>query len=344
MPTIHEVAKRAGVASITASRVINNSGYASQETRQRVLDAAREMGYVPNRLASSLRSRRTNVLALVLTDITNPFFTVAARGVEDVANRAGYTVIFCNTDEDREKEKKYVEILMQNRVDGVILVPSDSDSKSVESLQQNGVPVVVIDRHVSSNTVDQVRCDSIGGAYQITRLLLSLGHRRIALLNGPERVSTAADRLTGFQQAMSELPIHENKTIEPALSQQLILSGEFTRASGYEMTQKALAISPRPTALLAANNFIALGTLQALEENKIRVPQDMAVVTFDDLPEALVTSPFLTAAAQPVYEMAARAAEILIGRLNNTNTTAFEEVIFPTHLILRKSSGSPIQP
>ncbi|MEI7847915.1 MAG: LacI family DNA-binding transcriptional regulator [Chloroflexota bacterium] len=343
MPTIHEVAKRAGVASITASRVINNSGYASQETRQRVLDAAREMGYVPNRLASSLRSRRTNVLALVLTDITNPFFTVAARGVEDVANRAGYTVIFCNTDEDSEKEKKYVEILMQNRVDGVILVPSDSDSKSVESLQQNGVPVVVIDRHIPSNTVDQVRCDSIGGAYQITRLLLSLGHRRIALLNGPQRVSTAADRLTGFKQAMSELPILENKTREPDFSQQLILSGEFTRTSGYEMTQKALAINPRPTALLAANNFIALGTLQALEENNIRVPQDMAVVTFDDLPEALVTSPFLTAAAQPVYEMAARAAEILIGRLTNTNTTTFEEVVFPTHLILRKSSGNPIQ-
>ena len=158
--------------------MINNSGYASQETRQRVQDAARELGYVPNRLASSLRSRRTNVLALVLTDITNPFFTVAARGVEDAANKAGYMVIFCNTDEDKEKERKYVDILMQNQVDGVILVPSQSDSGSVESLQQRGIQVVVIDRHVPSKLVDQVRCDSVGGAYDLTRLLLDLddGH------------------------------------------------------------------------------------------------------------------------------------------------------------------------
>ncbi|HEY3312441.1 MAG TPA: LacI family DNA-binding transcriptional regulator [Anaerolineales bacterium] len=336
MTTIHDVARRAGVASITASRVINNSGYASQKTRELVLAAAREMGYIPNRLASSLRSRRTNVLALVLTDITNPFFTVAARGVEDAANQAGYTVIFCNTDEDQDKERKYVEILMQNRVDGVILVPSDSDSTSVEFLQQNGVQVVVIDRHVSNKKVDQVRCDSVGGAYQLTRLLTSLGHKRIALLNGPENVSTAADRLLGYTQA-----IREAGSILP--EQGLIFSGNFTRASGYEMTQKVLSMRVRPTALFAANNFIALGALQALQEARLRVPEDMAVVAFDDLPESLVTSPFLTAAAQPVYEMAARATEILIRRLAGENPAEFEELIFPTKLILRRSSGLPIQ-
>ena len=337
MPTIHDVAKRAGVASITASRVISNTGYASPETRQRVLDAANEMGYVPNRLASSLRSRRTNVLALLLTDITNPFFTVAARGVEDIANQAGYTVIFCNTDENIEKEEKYIDVLMQSQVDGIILVPSNSDSKSVEKLQANRVPVVVIDRHIALQNVDQVRCDSIGGAYQLTQLLLSLGHTHIALLNGPQSVSTATDRLIGYQKALSE-------SKDPSLVQPLVFSGEFTRKSGYQMANQALRCLPRPTALLAANNFIALGTLQALEENHILVPQDMAIVTFDDLPEALMTSPFLTAAAQPVYEMAARATEILIQRLNNTNSTPFEEVIFPTHIIQRKSSGMPIQP
>ena len=147
MTTIHDVARRAGVASITVSRVINNSGYASEDIRQRVLAAVKEMGYVPNRLAGSLRSKRSKVLALVMTDITNPFFTVAARGVEDVASRAGYTVIFCNTDEDKQKEQNYIQVLMQNQVDGVVLVPSGSDSESVETLQQNGVQVVVVDRH-----------------------------------------------------------------------------------------------------------------------------------------------------------------------------------------------------
>ena len=323
------------MASITASRVINNSGYASQETRQRVQDAARELGYVPNRLASSLRSRRTNVLALVLTDITNPFFTVAARGVEDAANKAGYMVIFCNTDEDKEKERKYVDILMQNQVDGVILVPSQSDSGSVESLQQRGIQVVVIDRHVPSKHVDQVRCDSVGGAYDLTRLLLDLGHHRIALLNGPQGVSTAADRQAGYLRALRE---NGNETT----GNHFILTGSFTRASGVEMTRQALAMSPRPTALFAGNNFIALGAMQALEEAQLRVPEDMAVVAFDDLPDSLVTMPFLTAAAQPVYEMARRATELLVERLADKHANGFEEIVFPTKIILRKSSGGII--
>jgi LacI family transcriptional regulator len=334
MTTIHEVAKRAGVASITVSRVINNSGYASQEIRDRVLAAVKEMGYVPNRLASSLRSKRTNVLALVLTDITNPFFTVAARGVEDVASKAGYTVIFCNTDEDRSKEEKYIEVLMQNRVDGIILVPSGFDSGSIETLQRNGTPVVVIDRCVSGQNVDQVRCDSFEGAIQLTRLLRKLGHTHIALLNGPANVSTASDRLRGFKKALEESGIEAGG--------QMVLSGAFTRASGYEMTRQILALSPRPTALFAANNFIALGALHALEEAGVRVPVDMAVVTFDDLPESLVISPFLTVAAQPVYEMATKATELLINRLSGSASQEFEEIIFPTQLIVRQSSGEAL--
>lgn len=333
--TIHDVAKRAGVGSITVSRVINNSGYASEEIRQRVLEAVKEMGYVPNRLASSLRSNRTNVLALVMTDITNPFFTVAARGVEDVANKAGYTVIFCNTDEDKEKEKKYVEILMQNRVDGIVLVPSSSDSESVETLQQNDKPVVVIDRRVPEKQVDQVRCDSVAGAEQLTQLLISLGHRRIALLNGPQNVSTASDRLVGFNRALAAAGIDQSK--------QVVISGAFTRESGREMTRQVLEMSPRPTALFAANNFIALGALSALESAGVRVPEDLAMVTFDDLPESLVVSPFLTVAAQPVYEMAARAAEMLVNRLAGKGPESFEEIVFPTQLIIRKSSGISIQ-
>jgi len=333
--TIHDVAKRAGVGSITVSRVINNSGYASEEIRQRVLEAVKEMGYVPNRLASSLRSNRTNVLALVMTDITNPFFTVAARGVEDIANQAGYTVIFCNTDENKAKEKKYVEILMQNRVDGIVLVPSSSDSESVDTLQQNGKPVVVIDRYVPEKKVDQVRCDSISGAEQLTRLLISLGHQRIALLNGPQNVSTASDRLIGFNQALTAAGLNP--------SAQVIVSGAFTRQSGLAMTRQVLEMSPRPTALFAANNFIALGALSALEAAGMHVPEDLAMVTFDDLPESLVVSPFLTVAAQPVYEMAAKATEILIKRLAGKGSEGFEEVVFPTQIIIRKSSGISIQ-
>src|SRR5512143_3389514 len=162
MATIHDVAHRAGVSPITVSRVINHSGYASRETRVRVEAAVAELGYVPNRLARSLRSKRTHTLALVLTDITNPFFTTVARGVEDTASDAGFTVVFCNTDESETEEQKYLQVLLQQQVDGILLVPARSTPESVMMIQKQGTAVVVLDRKMPSDTeVDVVRCESV---------------------------------------------------------------------------------------------------------------------------------------------------------------------------------------
>ena len=170
MVDIRDVAKRAGVAPITVSRCINNSGYCSPETRARVESAVAELGFVPNRLASGLRSKKSNTLALVLTDITNPFFTTIARGVEDMASDAGYTVIFCNTDESVSKEKKYVQMLLEKRVDGILLVPAQSGTNSVALIKKHGTPIVILNRRVPDPQTDVVRCDSEGGAYELTRL------------------------------------------------------------------------------------------------------------------------------------------------------------------------------
>jgi len=331
--TIYDVAKRAGVAPITVSRVINNSGYISQETRERVLEAANELGYVHNRLASSLRSRRTNLLALVLTDITNPFFTQLARGVEDTASDAGYTVIFCNTDESEAEEKKYIDILLQNQVDGILLVPGSQDTPTVETIQRNGTPVVVLDRRVDTQ-VDTVRGDSEGGAYRLTELLLSLGHRRIALLNGPRHVSVFNDREAGCRSAFSAAGLSP--------SEDLFFSGPLTQEGGFGMAQQALQATPRPTALFAANNFIAIGAVHALQAAGLRVPQDMAVVAFDDLPAAMVISPFLTVAVQPAYEMGRLGTQILLERLAGKRTSDCQETVLPSQLIVRESSGAPI--
>ena len=333
MPTLQDVARLAGVAPITASRAINASGYVSQELRERVLQAAKELGYVPNTLARSLRLRRTQTLALVLTDITNPFFTTVARGVEDAASAAGYTVIFCNTDEDEAKERNYLEMLLQKRVDGLLLVPARDGSGSLQAVQAQGVPVVVIDRRASGCQADVVRCDSEGGAYELARLLVSLGHRWIALLNGPRGVSTAEDRSAGFLHGLREAGLE---------SQAAVLHGSFTQASGAEMTRQALALQPRPTALFAANNFIAIGAMQALRELGVGVPEEIALVGFDDLPPALVMFPFLTVASQPAYEMGRRAALLLIDRLEGRLESACEEVILPTEVIVRQSSGRKI--
>ncbi len=335
MPTIHDVAKHAGVGSITVSRVINNSGYLSKETRARVEQAIAELGYVPNTLARSLRSKRTNTLALVLTDITNPFFTTLARGVEDAASKAGYTLIFCNSDESAMKESTYVNILLQKQVDGFLLVPAQSKTTTIELIHSRAVPVVVIDRAVPGIAVDVVRCDSEEGAFGLTRLLLELGHRHIACLCGPKGVSTADDRAAGFLRALRSAGI--------APGRDCILRGELSQEGGYLMAQQALRMAHKPSALLAANNFITIGAMKAAQEAGERVPEDIALVGFDDLPAAMVTFPFFTVAIQPAYEMGRKATEILLQRLKSHGAERqHEEVIFPTQIIVRRSSGDSV--
>ena len=330
MATIHDVAKHAGVASITVSRVINNSGYVSRETRERVEGAIVELKYVPNTLARGLRSKRTNTLALVMTDITNPFFTVIARGVEDTASESGYTVIYCNTDESETGEYKYAQILAQKQVDGVILVPACSNSKTVEFFQSNDIPVVLIDRSISDVETDVVRCDSVSGAYRLVKLLIDLGHTRIAVLSGPREISTAEDRITGYRLALAEAGLAGNE---------MVYYGSFTQAKGYDLALQVMAKTPPPTALLCANNFISIGALKALRDDGLRVPEDVALVGFDDLPANMVVDPFFTVAAQPAYEMGQRGTELLIERLTGRAPDECQEVILPIEIITRKSSG-----
>ena len=333
MPTIKDVAQHAGVAPITASRVINNAGYVSEETRMRVEKAITDLGYIPNRVARSLRSKQTNLLALVLTDITNPFWTTVARGVEDAASEEGFSVILCNTDESDVKQEAYVRNLLQRQVDGFLLVPSASSIGAITLIRQQKVPVVVLDRKIPYD-VDTVRSDSVTGATQLTRLLLDLGHRRIAMLSGPREVSTAVDRVKGYQIALQEagLVVDEN----------LICYGTFTQQGGYMMSQSIMDHSPRPTAIFAGNNFIAVGVLRALREGKITVPGDMALVAFDDLPPTYVIDPFLTVAAQSAYEMGQKATRLLMQRMLGTAPDEYQEFLLPTRLIVRQSSGDSL--
>jgi LacI family transcriptional regulator len=333
MSTIRNVAERAGVSTMTVSRVINNSGYTSQETRERVETAIAELGYVPNTLARSLRFKRTKTLALVITDITNPFFTTIARGVEDAASEQGFNVFFCNTDESETEQAKELIALVQKRVDGVLLVPAASSAEPIAFLREQNVPVVVLDRRVPDCTVDSVRCDSEQGAYELVRLLLELGHTCIAALSGPQKVSTAQDRVAGYRRALAE------KGLGP--DAEIVFNGPFTQAGGYEMGKQVLALSPRPTAFLAANNFIAVGAYQAVREAGLSVPEDVAIAGFDDLPTWLVMEPFLTVAAQPAYEMGQRATHILLDRLGRAAPVECREVVLPFEIIVRRSSGPP---
>jgi LacI family transcriptional regulator len=330
--TLNDVARLAGVSMMTVSRVINGSGYTSPESRARVNQAIAELGYMPNVLARQLRSSRTKTLALVLTDIANPFFTTIARGVEDAARAQGYAVMFCNTDESVEEELEYVRVLIQRRVDGVLLVPATDSSGSLELLRKHGLPVVVLDRRLRSGEVDEVRGDSEGGAYLAVRHLLELGHRRIAVLAGPESVSTSADRVTGYRRALLEAGV------DPGSQQ--ILFGEYTEASGYEMTGRILGLADRPTAIFAGNNFIAFGAIQRLREAGLEIPDDMSIVVFDDLPQGWII-PFLTVISQPAYEIGKQAAELMLERLAGDEPPAPRTIVLPGSLIVRRSSAAP---
>jgi LacI family transcriptional regulator len=333
MPNIRDVAKRAGVAPITVSRVINNSGNVSTKTRERVEKAIQELGYMPNRLARSLRLKRTHTLALVVTDITNPFWTTVVRGVEDAAQDAGYSVILCNTDESETKQEQYLGVLMQKQVDGILLVPARTGAEIVVWIKKQNTPIVILDRRVSPAQVDVVRGDSEDGAYQLICHLLALGHRRIAVLSGPRDVSTAVDRVAGYCHALTEAGLE--------IRADWVQHGRFSQKSGYEMTREVLATSPRPTALFAVNNFIAIGALRALGDSNLQVPKDMSVVAIDDLTSELVIKPFLTVADQPAYEMGKQAAELLLARLSGSASDGYQEIVLPVKIIVRGSSGRP---
>ncbi len=333
MVNIRDVARQAGVAPITVSRVINQPESVTPATRERVLRVIAALDYVPNTLAKSLRSRQSHTLALMLSDITNPFWTTVARGVEDAASGRGYHVILCNTDEDPAKETTYLTLLLQRRVDGIIIAPTTNDHRRLAALKRQQTACVLIDRRVDGFKADVVYGDSIEGARRLVEHLIELGHRRIALVNGPAAISSARDREAGYRAALKahHLPVDEA----------LVVSGDFKQASGYQLARRLLARERPPTAIFAANNFIAVGVLQALHEAGVRLPEDMSLVCFDDVPHASAIDPFLTVAAQPAYEMGVTAARLLIERLAAQRNLRPRAVVMPPEVIVRRSSGPP---
>lgn len=334
LPTMRDVAQVAGVAPITVSRVINNTGYVNEETRQRVEAAIHALSYVPNSLSQSLRHRRTNTIALVLSDITNPFWTTVTRGVEDASSEQALNLFLCNTDEKTAKLENYIDVLLQRQTDGFLLVPADDAvSRSlIEKIQQRRTPLVVLDRPVSGAAVDVVRSDSEGGAYKMTAYLIAQGHRKIAIIPGPEAIVTSQLRLAGYKRAMQDYQV----TLDPAL----IRFGQYNQQAGYNMqiTQELMAdTANRPTAIFAGNDFIALGVLQALGRMKVNIPDEVSVVSFDDVPLGWHIEPFLTVIAQSPYHMGYEAASLLMRFITGEAAPDHRELLLPVELIERQS-------
>jgi LacI family transcriptional regulator len=290
----------------------------------------RDLGYIPNRAARSLVVNKLGVLALAIPDISNPFFPLLARGAEAAARASGYTVILGNTDEQYEEEDAYLRTVCALRVDGVLLAPSGRRSReSLELLARQHIPVVLIDRDVDGIANDIVRGESRRSSILLTEHLIRHGHRRIGLITGPADVSTARERERGFREAMHE----HNFEVPP----EFVHNAAYTRDGGYRAGVSLLGLAERPSAIVTANNFLGFGLLDAAREAGIRVPEDLAIVTFDDV-EVVTDSPFFTCAAQPAEAMGRTAVEQLIARLGGDESPVRETVLH-TELRIRRSCG-----
>jgi DNA-binding LacI/PurR family transcriptional regulator len=328
---LKDVAALAGVSTATTSRVLTGKDYVSEELRLRVNSALRELNYTPDGVARSMSQGRTMSIGLVLSDVTNPFFTSVARGAEDAAQPLGYSVILCNTDEDVAKERKYLSILREKRVDGIMLAIANDQVDHIVALERAGVKLVLIDRAIPKLKIPTVEADNFNAVFEATRYLLRLGHQRIAMLTGNLAITTGGERLRGFEAALQEARL----SVEP----ELLLPGGFHEDAAYEAGIKLARLADPPTAVISWGSAATTGLLLALRESGLRWPDDVSVVGFDDLPYFVLLDEPITAISQPSYEMGRRACELLLRLIDNEVVPADGElhVQLTTRLIIRKS-------
>ena len=334
MATIVEVAKRANVSIATVSNVIRGTRRVSPKLTERVPKAIRELNYYPNELARSLKVRQTRMLAMVLPDITNPFFPEIIRGAEDTAFERGYFLMTANTDEQIGRERRIFTALRSYRMDGILLAPArGTDTSHLKSMLDAGVALVCLDRTVPGVKTDAVLLDNVRGARECVRHMIQKGHRQIAIITGSLGLQTGRERLRGYEDALREadIPIENNRVFE----------GDFRFDSGYRFGKQLLQQKVRPTAVFVCNGVMTLGVLKAFEELNVRCPQDIALATFDDLSVDGPFHPHLTTVVQPSYEMGARATGILIDRIEgHINKEPSTVRVAPTLIVRESTEGS----
>lgn len=334
MATIKQIAALAEVSTATVSHVLNESAYVSPKLRERVLKVVREFNYHPNQLARSLRTKQSRTVGMIIPNINNPFFPAVVRGVEDVLNRQGYTLIVGNSDYDIQKEEEYYRTFCAKRVDGLVL--EITPIRAPEYLRRHNAeetPVVFIDRLYRGVKGDAVLVDNITGSHQAIAHLLDGGHRRIGIVTGPLQMLMASRRLEGYRRALQDRGIE--------VCQELIREGRFDVQSGYEQAKTLLELSPRPTALFACNGLMTMGCVRAIFESRLRCPEDIALVSFDDLEWFDLIRPRISAVANPAYTLGATAAGILVKRMTKTLEGPPQRRILKAELMVRESSGPP---
>ncbi|MCP3942135.1 MAG: LacI family transcriptional regulator [Desulfobacteraceae bacterium] len=329
MVSIKDVARVAGVSTATVSRVLSNKPHVREQVRNHVLCVIKEMGYRPNHLARSLRTQKANILGLIVSDIQNPFFSQVSRAVEDTASQKGMSIFLCNTDEDPEKEDRYLKVMRDERVSGIIFSPTQKLSNNFIDIKNYGLPMVIIDRRVKAVEIDSIQVDNIKAAKMAVKHLINHGCKRIAALFGTGS-TTGKDRHEGYIKALEE---HD---LQPKT--ELVKFVEAKKAEGYKAVKKLLNLPKPPDAIFTSNGLLSAGAFEALGQSSIKIPEEIALITFDETPWSTLVNPPLTVIAQPTYDIGKKAVQLLVKRIQDP-TCPFQQITLKSKLVVRQSCG-----
>lgn len=333
--TIREVAREAAVSVATVSRVVNKSTPVNADTRHRVEQAVRALHYVPHGGARSLITRRTSTFGVLLPDLYGEFFSEVIRGLDETARSHGYHLLVSRSHSD-QKEIEAAMRAMRGRVDGLVVMCPDLDAHTLAANLPETLPIVLLNCGLNGQAFDSVSVDNSGGAHAIVRHLLSHGHERVATITGPARNTDALDRVRGYRSALREAGIEPDPSWE--------LSGNFTEDAGYDAARRMLELAPRPTAVFASNDSMAIGAISAFREAGLRIPNDVAVTGFDDIPIAHYLTPPLSSVHVPISELGAKAITKLVFALQEKNRHVRSQDVVPTTLVIRNTCGTHEHP
>lgn len=330
MATIKDVAALAGISYTTVSHVLNKTRPVSEQVRLKVEAAIAQLDYVPSAVARSLKAKTTATIGLLVPNSLNPYFAELARGIEDYCERNNYCVILCNSDDDPDKQRSYLRVLLEKRVDGLIVTSTGGDDSFAGGLAAVRTPMVIVDRGIAGVEADLVRIDHEEGAYLATQHLLELGHRAIAFIGGPADTSVAQMRLAGYRRALEQASVQ--------VPERWVVESDFTSTGGYQAAASLLE-KDRPSAIFAGNDLLGIGVLRAAAERNIRVPSELSVIGFDDIQMSRYVYPALTTVGQSILQLGETAAEMLLNRIATPLLAVDRRIVTPS-IVLRESTAA----
>ena len=331
--TLRDIAKLTGFSINTVSRALNNKDEVRAETRMKILEAAERLGYRPNRLAKGLRSNKTGTIGVVVTDVANPFFSALVKGIARAARDLDYSIILQDSDEDYAGEEEAIQVLLAEQVDGILITPVQSQRGTIERLCEAHFPFVLVGRFFPGLQTNYVIPDDYQGGFMATEHLLKQGHRNIAMINGPLHISSARERFEGFSDAL--------KTYGVPVNRSQVVTGALTVEEGLALARSILVQTPRPSGIVCYSDFVAFGVMQAIREVGLSIPEDIAVVGFDDVRMASCLQVSLTTIKSPKEELGKQAVQSLVARLeDNHNNPGTKGIRLDVRLVARESSNA----